>query len=75
MGSDTCNKSEKKLRNLKGTKVMFWYKWLEQSSVVPGKGVGSGEKTNKQIISREGGPILPIVLCPWRIGLTGETSY
>ena len=32
MGSDTWNKSKKKLGNIKGTKVMFWYKWLEQSS-------------------------------------------
>ena len=48
MGSDTWNEAKKKLRNIKGTKVMFWYKWLEQSSPVPGKGVGSGEKnTNK----------------------------
>ena len=51
MGSDTWNKSEKKLRNINGTKIMFWYKWLEQSSPVPGKGVGSGGKTYKQIIS------------------------
>ena len=37
------------IRNIKGTKVMFWYKWLEQSSPVPGKGVGTGKKiqTNK----------------------------
>ena len=44
MGSDTWNEAKKKLRNIKGTKVMFWYKWLEQSSPVPGKGVGSGGK-------------------------------
>ena len=48
MRSDTWNEAKKKLRNIKGTKVMFWYKWLEQSSPVPGKGVGSGGKnTNK----------------------------
>ena len=51
MGSDSCSKSKKKLKNIKGTKVMFWYKWLEQSSPVPGKGVGSLGKTYKQTIS------------------------
>ena len=54
MGSNTWNKSKKKLRNIKGTKIMFWYKWLEQSSPVPGKGVGSGEKIQTSNFLRRG---------------------
>ena len=44
MGYDAWDKSKKKLRIITDTKIMFWYKWLEQCSPVPGKGVGSGGK-------------------------------
>ena len=63
MGSDTWNKAKKKLRNIKGTKVMFWYKWLEQSSPVPGKGVGSGGKIHTNNFLRRG-PISTISPAP-----------
>ena len=65
MGSDIWNNSKKKLRNIKGTKVMFWYKWLEKSSPVPGKGVGLGgvEKQTNHFLRRV--PFLTLVLRPW----------
>ena len=38
----TWNESEKKLRNIKGAKIIFWYMW---------EGSGIGGKKFKQIIS------------------------